>query len=83
MGHRGDREGTRNTGDNTGGRGTQGSQGTEGNQGTQGNGTGTEVGMITAQGGNGTEGGHTCMRTKEEWGHRRQNRVRGKCLKKL
>ena len=42
-------------------------QGTEGEQGTQWNGTGTEVKMITAQGGKGTEGGHTCMRTKEEF----------------
>ena len=74
--------GTRKTGDDTRGRGTQGSQGTEGEQGTQGNGTGTEVRMITAQGVKGTEGGHTCMRLKEEW-RQKQNRARGKCLKKF
>ena len=53
-------------------KGGQGIQGTEGEQlGHRGNGAGTEVWMITELGGKGTEEGHTCMITKEEWGHRR------------
>ena len=53
-------------------KGGQGIQGTEGEQlGHRGNGAGTEVWMITALGGKGTEEGHTFMITKEEWGHRR------------